>query len=226
MYLKLPEKGRPRHVTYKKCELGIDLPAGFMARIKSIDKDIYPVFHRYRILWDSIVNEYSGPLDDPRYQIKQEYSELNFGFVLTDGKGQPAPDGHWNLWRWCEPHGWAHIINIDSRDPEYLNFLVERIWLQAQFNDQYGRGYQRKLEEADLERRDKLMADRDDMMKEISKANSGMLNRAAENLGRGITQATNPTKEIITSFSGQTNKSKIVRPITDREGGLVLPEDW
>jgi hypothetical protein len=227
MHIELPEKGRPRGVRYRKCELGVDLPATFMSRLKSIDPHFYPVFHPYRVLWDSIINEYSGPLDDPRYQIKREYCELNFGFVLTNGQGEPSPDGTWHIWRWCEPaSGWAHIINIDSRDPEYLNFLVERIWLQAQYNDQFGRGYQRKLEEADLERRDKLMADRDDMMREISKANSGMLGRAAENFGRGITQATNPTKEIITSFSGQSNKSKIVRPITDREGGLILPEDW
>ena len=227
MQLALPEKGRPRGVRYRKCELGVDLPAGFMHRMRSIDKDFYPVFHPYRVLWDSVINEYSGPLEAPRYQIKYEYSELNFGFVLTDGQGNPSPDGSWHIWRWCEPAGgWAHIINIDSKDPEYLNFLVERIWLQAQFNDRFGTGYQRKLEEADLERRDKMMADRDDLMNEIGKANSGMFGRAAENMARGITAPTAPTKEIITSFSGQSNKSKIVRPITDREGGLILPEDW
>ena len=70
------------------------------------------------------------------------------------------------------------------------------------------------------------MADRDDLMNEIGKANSGMFGRAAENMARGLTAPTAPTKEIITSFSGQTNHSKIVRPITDREGGLILPEDW
>ena len=193
MRLDLPEKGRPRGARYKKCELGIDLPSGFMHRLRSIDSHFYPVFHSYRVLWDSVINEYSGSLEDPRFQIKYGYGELNFGFVLTDGQGAPTPDGSWHIWRWCEPAGgWAHIINIDSKDPEYLNFLVERIWLQAQYNDRFGRGYQRKLEEADLERRDKLMADRDDLMKEIGKANSGMFGRAAENMARGITAPTAP----------------------------------
>jgi hypothetical protein len=227
MHIELPEKGRPRGVRYKKCELGVDLPATFIRRLRSIDQNFYPVFHPYRVLWDSVINEYSGPLDDPRYQIKYEYSELNFGFVLTNGQGQPSPDGSWHIWRWCEPAvGWAHIINIDSKDPEYLNFLVERIWLQAQYNDRFGTGYQRELDAADATRRNKLMDDRQDLMKEISKANSGMLGRAAENFGRGITAATNPTKEIITSYANQGNKSKIIRPITDREGGLDLPEDF
>lgn len=226
MHLALPEKGRPRGVRYKKCELGVDLPAGFIHRLRSIDPDFHVVFHRYNVLWDSILNEYSGSLDDPRYQIKYEYGELNFGFVLTDGQGAPLPDGSWHLWRWCSPHGWGHIVNIDSKDPEYLNFLVERIWLQAQYNDRFGRGYQRKLEEADLERRDKLMTDRVDLMNEIGKANSGMFNRAAENMARGVTAPTAPTKQIITSYRGQKNKSAIVRPITDREGGLCLPSDW
>lgn len=228
MVIKLPEKGRPRGTPHRQCELGVDLPATFMSRLRSIDHNFYPVFHPYAMLWDSILNEYSGLIEDPRYQIKYEYGELNFGFVLTNGQGAPSPDGHWHIWRWCEPaNGWAHIINIDSKDPEYLNLLVERIWLQAQYNEKFGNtGYQRLLESKDQERREKEMAERNDLMNEISKANAGMVARAKENFERGNTRPTNPTKEIITSFPGQQNRSKIVRPLTDEEGGLILPEDW
>ncbi len=225
MNLNLPERGRPRGVRYRKCDLGVDLPSDFVHELKSLDSNLYPVFHPYRMLWDSIVNDYSGPLDDPRYQIEYKYGELNFGFVLTNGQGRPSPDGSWHIWRWCEPHGWAHVINIDSKDRQYLDLLVKRLWLQDRYHSRYGhRGYQKLLEEADIEQREKQQLDKQDLMNEIGKTNSAMLGRCAENMARGLTKPTNPTKDIIFSAAGVNNKSKIVRSLSDREGGLVLPE--
>lgn len=226
MQIKLPESGRPRDVYYRKCDLGLDLPSMFVHRLKTIDRNLYPVFHPYKMLWDNLINDYAGELEDPRMQVNYNYGQLNFGFVLTDGQGAPVPDGTWHVWRWCEPHGWAHIINIDCKDREYLNLLIERLWLQAQYNDKYGSGYQKKLDEADEAMREKMKADRADLMNEISKANSGMLNRAAENFARGVVAPHNPKKEIITSYSGQGNRTKIERPLTDREGGLILPDGY
>jgi hypothetical protein len=211
--------------------LGIDLPASFYYELKSIDPYLFPVWHQYSLLWDSIINSYEGPLEDPRYVVKYEYGHLNPGFVLTDGSGEPVQEGKWHLYRWCYPHGIAHVINIDSKDREYLNLLARRLWLQASYNDKFGfRGYQKLLEQKDADERQKQMDDKQDLMNEISKTNSAMLGRAAANYARGIAKATNPTKEIITSYGRQSNKSKIVRPITDREGGLILPdgmgEEW
>lgn len=231
MVIKLPKRGRPLCVRYKECELGLDLPAQFMYDLRGVDDNLYPIFHRYQILWDSMVNSYLGELDDPRYPIAENsfrLGELVMGHVLTNGKGIPTPDGHWHIWRWCEPaRAWAHVINVDSTDELYLRLLVKRLWLQAKFNDKFGfRGYQRMMEEADLEQRAKLQDEKQDLMKEINKANSGMMSRAMSNFEYGRTAPTNPMHESVMSYPGQKNKSKVVRPMTDEEGGFVLPAEY
>ena len=155
-----------------------------------------------------------------------EYNQLVMGHVLTNGKGEPTPDGTWHIWRWCEPaRAWAHIINIDSKDKVYLNILVHRLWLQDQFNSRYGnRGYMQMMEEADLAKRAKMQDDKQDLMKDISKANSAMMSRVRDNYLSGKVDATAPTRESIISYPGQGNKSRTVRPLSDLEGGLVLPD--
>lgn len=227
MKVKLPTELRPYGDNYRHCELGVDLPSGFMHDLWSLDCNLFPIFHAYRVLWDNIINQYNGTLNDPRYEINFNFGELNFGYILTNGQGCPTLDGTWHLWRRCRGFGWAHVINIDSKDPEYLNLLCKRLWLQAKYNDRYGhRGYRNYLEKLDIEARDKQQADREDLMSEIHKTNSGMLNRVRDNYERGIVNPTNPTKEIITSFSGQKDHSRIVRPLDDEEGGLIVPESW
>lgn len=224
--VKLPKDCRPDY-RYRQCALGVDLPASFVHELQGLDPHLYPVWHGYRMLWDSVINAYAGELEDPRYQINRAYGELNFGYVLTNGKGMPTPDGTWHVWRLCRPHGWAHVINIDSTDPGYLNILLKRLWLQTRWNDKYGfTGYSKYLQTLDEEARERAQSERQDMMNEIGKANSAMMNRAAQNLASGKTAPTNVTKDIITSYSGQGNRSRIVRPATDTEGGLILPEGY
>jgi hypothetical protein len=231
MVIKLPQRGRPEGVRYRKCDMGTNLSAQFVCDIRGLDEHIYPIFHPYQILWDDMVNTYTGYNADPRYSICEnsyKAGELVMGHILTDGKDVPVPDGHWHLWRYCEPaNSWAHIINIDSTDALYLQLLVKRLWLQAAYNDKYGhRGYQKLMEQADIAKREKIQSDKNDMMNEISKANSAMLSRVRDNLEAGRVNSTNPTKEIIMSGAGMSNKSKIVRPLNDREGGLILPPGY
>jgi hypothetical protein len=228
MIVKLPEIGRPI-IRYRQCALGIDLPAWFMYDLWSIDRAFFPIFHIHRLLWDDIVNDGSGELDNPRYPVLEnsfKAGELTMGFILTDGQGRPIPDGKWHLWRLCSPvNSWAHIVPIECKDLLYLKLLVERIWLQAKYNDRYGnRGYQRMMEQLDIERRTKIQDEKQDLMGEIHKVNSAMVNRAMQNFEYGRVEPTRPKKDIIVSGAGLTKRSKITRDITDAEGGLVLPD--
>lgn len=230
MVVDLPKCGRPLDVRYHQCELGVDLPSAFMHDLWSIDSHLYPIFHPYRILWDDLVNSYTGATQDERYPITENshrVGELVMGHVLSNGQGVPTPDGSWHIWRWCEPaRAWAHIIPVESKDRTYLRLLVERLWLQAKYNDRYGhRGYQKMMEEADVDQRQKIADDKNDLMGEIHKANSGMMKRIISNYERGVVDSTNPQKESVISYTGQTNKSRTVRPLEDREGGLILPDD-
>ena len=231
MKLRLPEKGLPVGMPYKVCEMGVDLPAQFLFDLRSLDDALYVIYHPYQILWDDMVNDYQGEMLDPRYHIgvnSGRCGELVMGHVLTDGQDNPVPEGKWHVWRWCEPaNAWAHVIAIESKDPDYQRLLVHRMWLQATYNDKYGnRGYQKMMEEADQAGREKIQAEKADLMNEISKANSSMMARVRDNFESGRTQATAPQKETITSYAGQGNRSKMVRPATDREGGIVLPESY
>lgn len=225
--LKLPLKGRP-DVLYRQCALGVDLPASFIYDIRALDSNIYPIYHKYRLLWDDLINCYQGSLDDPRYVISREYGELNFGYVLSNGRGVPTLEDRWHLWRWCEPaRGWAHIINIDSKEVGYLNLLVKRLWLQARYNDRYGfRGYSKFLQELEEEVKEKRLQERQDLMNDIAKVNSSMLSRAKDNFERGHTKPTNPQKQQIISYPGQQNRGTLTRPLKDREGGLILPDEF
>lgn len=230
MKLRLPEKGLPVGMPYKVCEMGVDLSAHFLHDLRSLDDQLYVIWHPYQILWDDMVNDYTGSLEDPRYYIgvnSARAGELVMGHILTNGQDIPTPDGNWHVWRWCEPaSAWAHVIAIESKDQMYQQLLIRRLWLQARYNDRYGhRGYQNMMEQADLDERAKMQADKVDLMNDISKANQSMMSRVRDNFEHGRTDPTNPMKETITSYAGQLNKSKTVRPLTDKEGGIDLPED-
>ena len=51
-----------------------------------------------------------------------------------------------------------------------------------------------------------------------------MMARVRDNFESGKTAATAPQKETIMSGAGLSNRSKMTRTATDREGGIILPE--
>ena len=226
--LKLPKEHRPTGVYYRKCALGVDLPASFLYDLRGLDEHLYPVWHRHKLLWDNIINADSGAIEDPRYQIESKYGELNFGFVLTDGDGRPRDDGHWHIWRLCRGYGWAHIVKLESHDDTvYLNLVVRSLYLQDKYNRKYRfRGYSKYLEELDIERRHKMIEESRALQDDIMKNNSHIMGRVMDNFSRNITAPTRPQKDIIVSGAGISKRSKITREVTDREGGLILPAGY
>jgi len=226
----------------KPCFRGLSLPSTFLDQIHAIDKDIYPIWHEYRVIYDDFMNAYSGSIDDPRFFIGEhpgfEGQEV-WGYPLMDLKNRPIYAGAWHLWRLSRNAGaWNHLIKLDSNplpengqkqdlpchnpNPDYLQTVVNRLYTQATYRDKYGDlAWNQKLREDEAEQKAKKARKEEEQFSDVQKENKWLLRKAMDNFERGIVEATNPTKEIITSFSGQTNRTKIIRPITDREGGLI-----
>lgn len=201
------------------------MPRAFIDELKAIDHNFHLVWHDYRVLWDSIINRYEGDLEDPRYTINTDYGPLTFGFVLTDGEGTPIPDNSWHLWRLCWPHGWGHIMKLESRDPDYLALLANRLHVQARFSDKYGhKSLNRLMREIEEEKMKELLEDKEEMFQVMNEENSWLMKKAAENYASGHVLPTNPTKDVIFSAPGVSNRSRIIRPITDEEGGIYTGE--
>jgi hypothetical protein len=225
MQVSLPKSLRVE-APHRKCEAGIDLPGQFIEDLQAIDKGIYPVWHKYDVLWDDMINNYYGELEDPRYVINGDFNNLNFGFVLTDNEGAPLPDSHWHLWRYSWPHGWAHIVKLESTHESYLRLVVTRLNLQAEYTNKYGfKSWGRLQVELDEAQMQEAITRREDLFKATQDQNDWLMKRVMENFQRGIVKPTNPQIERINSFSGQKNKSRIVRPLDDydKESGLYIP---
>lgn len=206
---------------HRKISPGLDFTTKTIDNLKSVDPELYLIRHPYRVLWDDIINEYEGRVDDPRNTIHLEHGEVNFGYVLTDGQGSPIEDNSWHIWRFNKDHGWAHVIKLEALHPEYIEKVINRLFNYRVFTQKYGfKSYNRLLAELKDEEREKMMRDEQDLAKSWNEENKWLVNRAKENFSRGIVKPTNPQKEIITSFSGQTNKSRIIRPIDERDGGV------
>jgi hypothetical protein len=166
----------------------------------------------------------SGDIEDPRYQVNYDYGSMNFGFVLTDGTGRPIEEGRWHIWRWCWPHGVAHIVKLESYEPEYLKLVIKRLWTQAQWTNMYGfRSYNKLLDTVREEDRIQLMKDRQALFSATQEENKWLVKQAMENFARGDVKPTNPQKESIVSYAGQANRSRTIRPLEDHEGGLYIP---
>jgi hypothetical protein len=224
--MKLPEELRPRGEDYKVFTPGIDLPSWFQDDLKSIDDKLFLVYHPYKVLWDDIINQYEGNLDDPRFTIHKEHGTLNFGFVLTDGQGYPTPDNTWHVWRLCIPHGWAHVIQVQDNHEEYLKLLVKRLHLQARFTDRYGfKAWGHHMDDEAEEQREKKQLDQEDLFGAFQKENDWLLKRAQENYMSGKIAPTNPQKQSIISYPGQVNRTATSRPLDDEEGGLYVPKN-
>lgn len=225
--VKLPDRMRPRGIRYKRFTPGLDLPSWFFYGLKGIDQDLHIVHHPYRVMWDDIINGDAGPIEDTRYTIHEEYGELNFGYVLTDNVGAPLPDGSWHIWRLCEPHGWGHIVQIEDNHNYYLKLMLKRLYLQAKISDKYGhRAYSRHLDQEAEDEAAIMRKDKQALFDAVQEENSWLMQRAMDNFGRGKFAPTNPQKETITSYGGQTHRSRLSRPLDDTEGGLVIPSDW
>lgn len=203
-------------------KLGTDLPAYFHYGLTAIDPDLHIIYHKYRVLWDDIINIYEGPLDDTRFTINQSYDYLNFGFVLTDNKGAPIQENAYHIWRKCWPHGWAHVLKLEDHDGQYLNLVLNRLYLQAKFTDRYGfKAWSRRLND-DKEKENEIREkDQRNLTDAITRENDWLLKKAGENLLSGKVQPTNPQHEAIYSYPGQANKTKTIRPLTDEEGGIL-----
>ncbi len=109
---------------------GVDLPCWFYEGIKAVDSNLYFVWHHWRVLYDDVMNQYTGSLDDPRFNIvwKPEYgNEEIWGYPLTDNEGNPIPENRWHIWRLCDPHGWCHVCDVKDTDAKYLSKLLSLI---------------------------------------------------------------------------------------------------
>ena len=211
---------------YKKVQLGVDMPSWFYQGVKAIDPQLYFVWHPFKTLYEDVMNNYSGKTEEARYTIgtQTKYgNELIFGFVLTNGRGQPTPDNSWHIWRLCHDRGWAHVAKLETTTNEdYLKFVLGQMYTRDQILCKYGaKGLTRYLrEEQELFEQKKKDAS-NNLFADINKENKWLFKKAYENFLNGNVHSTNVEKEIITSFSGQTNRTRITRPITDEEGGLI-----
>ena len=216
----LPNRYRPIGLPHREFKAGDDLPAKFHYELKALDPDLYCVWHPFKTLYDDVMNAYYGSLDDPRYQIAESFGQEVWGYVTTNGEGDPLYDENWHIWR-CGSVGWSHICNIASKEPKHLNKVLESIWEQK-LVERYGRKAILRIKEAKQEAEmEKETARRANAFKDLQKENKGMMNQVVENFSRGHIAPTGQTVETITSYAGQGNRSRLSRPSTDEDGGLV-----
>lgn len=222
MGLKLPNQFRPSGLIYKQLHPGVDLPAWFVNGIKAVDPDFHFVWHKHRVMYDDVMNQYTGSLDDPRFTISND----GWGFVLTDANGEPVPEFRWHCWR-LGAVGWFHIFDVKYTQPEYLERLIVRLGMQKTITERYGlKAYIHFLREERELMDAAAQGDHDQLFKDVQHENKWLMDKAMENFKSGNTAPTNPTKDIISSYKGQTKRGKITRGITDKEGGLILPDEW
>lgn len=224
--MKLPSTLRPSNSEYRECIPGRDLPSWFMDDLKSIDEKLYLVYHPFAVLWDNLMNQYEGELEDPRFSIHREHGQEVWGFVTTDGNGAPLPEGAWHVWRLWEPHGWTHVVRVDSKNDRYLKTLLDRLHLQAITRNKEGDYAWNKhlAEEQDIAQQ-KAQDAQQEALEAVQEENSWLTRAARDNMSRGKVAPTNPQKETIASFAGQKHRSTLKRPLDDSDVGLKGIED-
>ena len=222
--MRLPQIHRPIGLSRRNLIEGLDLPKKFIDEVRSIDDGFYFVWHPYRVLYDDVMNCYTGSLEDPRFSINERFGHEVWGWPLLDTNGDPIDENRWHLWR-LHSHGWSHVIDVASRDPEHLSKIVSRLARAANLADMNRRERMNYLQDEQEEQLQKDQTQASDLWKETQKANSKLMRNVADNFSYGRTAPTNPTKDIITSYKGEVNRSKITRTITDKEGRLISPYD-
>lgn len=225
----LPREYRPG-LRVRELEPGLHLPCWFVDGIKSIDENLHFVWHPYKILYDDIVNADVGSLEDPRYYIGRYpgFGEQEiWGYPLRNRDGSPARDEAWHIWRLCRPYGWAHILRIDDTHERWLKFCLDRLYLADQISSRYGhRAWNLYQREEQLVARQNKIDDLNGLLMDTTKENKWLLNQAMDSFHRKMVAPTAPTRDVIASYPGQSDHSRITRPLTDKEGGLVVPDQW
>lgn len=220
--LQLRGEGR-----YRQLQVGVDCPSWFFEGLKSLDPCLYLVWHPFKVLYEDVMNQYSGRTEEARYTIgtQEQYgNELIFGFVLTDGKKRPAIDGRWHAWRLCHDRGWAHVTALETTSNEdYLKFVLDQMYIRDQVLSKYGsKALTRYIREEEELIQEKKQLAHNNRFSDYHKENKSLFKNAYENFLSGKVSATNPQKETITSYANQTNKSRIIRPLEDEEGGIYI----
>ena len=222
MGYQVPKKYRPEGVYHRKVSPGLDIPAAFLDELKAIDTRLHIVWHPFKVEFDPVMNTYEGKLDDPRFTIHcdEGTNQEVWGWVLRNPDNSPIRENLWHIWQ-IHQYGWSHVTSILSTDPRYLTLLARRLYLQGRFTDKYGaKAYTRNVRNMQAEEKERQKKDLEEMNMAVQQENSWLLRRAMDNLGRGVVAATRPQKDIIMSYGGQGNKSRIIRDITDKEGGI------
>lgn len=224
----LPQDFRPRGLQHRILVPGLHLPAEFIQDIKGIDDTLYFVWHPFEVLYeDNVMNLYSGKADDPRWNIQESFGQENWGYVLTMPDGSPKLDETWHIWQLNrDAGGYNHVSNIASTEPTHLLRIVHRLWREKAYKARYGAmEWNHKMRKDDEDREARLQDIKDQQFRDIQDENKWLTRKAMENLERGVTAPSRPKREIITSYANQGNKTKIVRDLTDREGGLITGDE-
>ena len=225
--IKLPSNFRPINSTYRKLHLGVDIPAEFYADIRGIDSTLHFVYHEVETLYEELMNQYTRKLEDPSWNIHCDaLGKEMWGYPLTLPDGSYKLENKWHIWQLNLDHGWNHVSNIDSTEPSHLIRIVNRLGKEKLYKAKYGAiGWNHRMRQDDEDREARLQDAKDQQFKDIQAENKWLTRKAMENLERGVTAPSRPQKEIITSYANQGNRTKIVRDITDREGGLVTLDE-
>lgn len=228
MKAQLPKNMRPRGLQHRALHPGIDVPTWFIEQLQGIDSKLHLVWHPWCLLYDSMMNVYEGDPEDPRFVIGEFDGQEIWGFPMTDGEGTPVPNNHWHVWRLCDPYGWAHIVELQALSGEYLQLLLKRLYWQAQISlvPAGQKALMRQMQQDQEEKLEKGQAGANELWGAVQDENKWLMKEAMENFDRGHTAPTNPQKEQIISYPGQKNRSRIIRPLEDSEGGLIIPEKW
>jgi hypothetical protein len=223
-----PKRNRSGSTRLRKLQPGIDITSRFLDELKSIDENLYLVWHPYKVIYEALMNQYTGPEgDDQRFNIHEEYGQEVWGYPTKASKHDgPQVEAKWHVW-YLHQEGYYHVSVLEDTDPRYLDILARRLYLQSVISDKYGKLHWNRMQREEQERYEQAKKTAaDDLFNQVQKENSWLVAKAADNFRAGKTAPTNPTREIITSYQGQGNKSKIIRPVSDTEGGLVLPDNW
>ncbi len=209
----------------RRLKPGVDLPAWFVNNMLELDDKFHFVYHKWSLMWDDVMNYHTGYLDHPRFSIHEEHMDTCWGWPLTDGEGRPVPEEKWHIWRKVNDTGYYHVIDLSSTSGEHLVKVLDILYHQAKFHDKGRQALIEDMKETQAAAEKKKEDSSKEKWEYLQDHNKPLLKEAMENFGRDKTAPTNPTKDIIFSYANQKNHTKIVRPLTDKDVGLLGWDD-